>query len=105
MLDAKIVEPSTSECSSTPVLVFKKDGSISFCIDYRKLNQATVKDSYPLPRTYEAIDSIGRDAKFFTTLDVAMGYFHVPIAEKKTSTQQRFLRAIAYCSTQKCRLA
>ena len=81
MLDAGIVLPSTSEFSLPLVLVRKKDGSIRFCIDYRKLNQATVKDSYPLPRINEVIDSIGRDAKFFTTLDLAMGYHHVPIAE------------------------
>ena len=82
MLDARIVESSISEFSSPPVLVRKKDGSIRFCIDYRKLNQATVKDSYPLPRINEAIYSIGRDAKFFTTLDLAMGYYHVQFAEE-----------------------
>ena len=77
MLDNGIVEPSNSEFSSPPVLVRKKDGSVRFCIDYRKLNEKTVKDSYPLPRISEAIDSIGRDAKFFTTLDLAMGYHHL----------------------------
>ena len=82
MLDAGIVEPSISEFSSPPVLVRKKDGGIRFCVDYKKLNQSTIKDSYPLPRINEAIDSIGRDSKYFTTLDLAMGYHHVPLAEE-----------------------
>ena len=82
MLDNGIVEPSNSEFSSTPVLVRKKDGAVRFCIDYRKLNKKTIKDSYPLFRISEAIDSIGRDAKIFTTLDLTMGYHHVPIAEE-----------------------
>ena len=93
MLDAGIVEPSTTEFSSSPVLVRKKDGSIRFCVDYRKLNQATIKDSYPLPRINEVIDSIGRDAKYFTTLDLAMGYHHVQIAEEdkpKTAFLSRY---------------
>ena len=55
---------------------------IRFCVDYRNLNQATIKDSYPLLRINEAIDSIGQNAKYFTTLDLAMGYHHVPIAEE-----------------------
>ena len=82
MLDNAIVEPSNCEFSSPPVLVRTNDGSVRFCIDYRKLNEKTIKDSYPLPRISEAIDLIGRDAKLFTRLDLAMGYHHVSIAEK-----------------------
>jgi len=82
MIDSGIVEPSTSEYFSPPVLVRKKDGSIRFCVDYRKLNQFTIKDSYPLPRINEAIDAIGRDAKYFSTLDLAMNYHLVPIAKE-----------------------
>ena len=82
MIDHGIVEPSNSEFSSPPVLVRKKDGTVRFCIDYRKLNEATVKDSYPLPRISEAIDSIGTNAKYFSSLDLAMGYHHVPIAHR-----------------------
>ena len=54
MLDNGIVEQSNSEFSPPPVLVRKKDGTVLFCIDYRKLNDLTVKDSYPLPRISEA---------------------------------------------------
>ena len=93
MLDYGIVEPSNSTFSSPPVLVRKKDGTVRFCIDYRKLNESTVKDSYPLPRISEAIDSIGRDAKYLSPLDLAMGYHHVPIAtedKQKTAFPSRF---------------
>ena len=74
MLDNGIVEQSNSEFSSPPVLVRKKDGTVRFCIDYRKLNDLTVQDSYRLPRISEALDSIGSDAKYFSLLYLAMGY-------------------------------
>ena len=50
MLERGVVEPSTSPWASSIVLVRKKDGSTRFCIDYRKLNDVTRKDAYPLPR-------------------------------------------------------
>jgi len=80
LIQSGIVEPSQSKYCSPPVLVRKKDGSIRFCIDYRRLNKDTIKDSYPLPKISEAIDSIGKNSKYFTKLDLAMGYHHVPIA-------------------------
>ena len=49
MLELKIISPSCSEWASNVVMVKKKDGSLRFCIDYRKLNEKTVKDVYPLP--------------------------------------------------------
>jgi hypothetical protein len=64
MLKAEVIEPATSEWASPIVLVAKPDGSTRFCVDYRKLNAITVRDSYPLPRMYECIDSLG-DAKIF----------------------------------------
>ena len=81
MLDNGIVKTSNIEFSSLLILVRYEDGSERFCIDYRKLNEKAIKDSYPLPRISEAIDSIGRDAKFFITLYLVMGYHHVLITE------------------------
>ena len=58
----------------------KKDGAYRFCIDYRKVNSLTVKDSFPLPRIDDTLDVLG-GANFFTTLDLASGYWQVQVAE------------------------
>ena len=79
MLDAGVIEPATSELASTIVLVPKKDGSLRFCVDYRRLNAKTVAETYPLPRIDDCLDSLG-DAQTFTTLDCNAGYWQVPVA-------------------------
>jgi hypothetical protein len=59
MLKSEVIEPETSEWASPIVLVAKPDGSTRFCVDYRWLNAVTVRDSYPLPRMDECIESLG----------------------------------------------
>lgn len=80
MLERGIIRPSTSPWSSPVVLVKKKDGSMRFCIDYRQLNNHTVKDCFPLPRIDESIDNLA-GSKYFCTLDLASGYWQVPLDE------------------------
>ncbi len=63
------------------MVVKKKDGSIRLCVDYRKLNAATPMDAYPMPRTDELLDKLG-DSEYISTLDLARGYWQVPVAEK-----------------------
>jgi len=81
MLKLDVMEPSTSEWASPVVLVPTPDGSTRFCIDYRQLNDRTVRDTYPLPRMDGCLDSLG-DAKFFSTLDCNAGYWQIPVAKE-----------------------
>ena len=78
MLEAGIVEPSSSEWAAPIVLVKKKDGTLCFCVDYQRLNAVSCP-LYPMPRIDELLDRFGK-AKFLTTLDLARGYWQVPMS-------------------------
>ena len=81
MLKANVISPSNSEWASCPVLVRKKDGKVRWCIDYRKLNALTVKDSFPLPKIEECLDTLAGNT-WFSTLDMNSGYWQIEIDEK-----------------------
>ena len=79
MLDNGIVEPSEGPWSSPIVLAKKKDGTLRFCVDYRKVNTITKRDAYPLPKIDDTLGTLG-GSKFFTTMDLASGYWQVEMA-------------------------
>ena len=81
MLDNKIIRPSFSPWSSPVVLVEKKDKSVRFCVDYRKLNAITKKDSQPLPNIDETIDALN-NCSIFTKLDLRSGYWSISMDDK-----------------------
>ena len=68
MLKNGLIEESSSEWSSSIVVVKKKYGSNRICVDYRKLNTVTKFDAYPMPRIDEMLDAIG-NAKYIPTLE------------------------------------
>ena len=78
LLKNEIIEHSTSPWSSPVVLVKKKDGTTRFCVDYRRLNQITTKDAFPLPRIDDIYDQLTK-AAYFSKFDFKAGYFQVPL--------------------------
>ncbi|GBM27783.1 Retrovirus-related Pol polyprotein from transposon 297 [Araneus ventricosus] len=78
MVDNGIIEESSGPWASPIVLVKKKDGSTRFCVDYRKLNEITIKDSYPLPGIDDTLDALN-GSQWFSTLDLKSGYWQVEI--------------------------
>ena len=81
MLENGIIEPSQSPWALPCVLVNKPDGSVRFCTDYRKLNDITKADSYPIPRMEDCIDRIGK-ARFITKCDLLKEYWSVPLTDR-----------------------
>lgn len=81
MLENGIIEPCVSEWCSPCLLTPKPDNSWRFCTDFRKVNQVTKTDSYPMPRIDDLIDQLG-NTRFVSKLDLLKGYWQVPLTER-----------------------
>ena len=81
MLNGGAIHPSQSPWCNAVVLVRKKDGSLHFCIDSQRLNAKTKKDSYPLPRMQETMESMV-GALYFSCMDLKSSFWQVKMSEK-----------------------
>jgi hypothetical protein len=81
LLRLGIIRESKSDWRSPIVVSKKKDGTCRVCVDYRRLNEVTKKDEYPLPRMDEILDSLG-GSRIFSSFDLLSGYHQVPVREE-----------------------
>ena len=90
------ISPSQSEWASNIVIVKKKDGTLRFCVDYRHLNERTIKDSYPLPRIDDCLDCLS-GATWFSTMDLRGGYHQVAMDERDKDKTTFVTRKGTFC--------
>ena len=92
MARRKVIRPSTSPWASPILLADKKNGKVRFCVDFRRLNEVTVKDAYPLPRMDEILATLG-GSSFYSVIDLTESFWSIPIQEdhiKKTAFVSKF---------------
>ncbi len=81
MEEQGIIRKSVSEYASPLVLVWKKDGSLRICTDFRWLNARTIKDARPLPHQSDCLVAMGGNT-LFSTMDLTSGFYNIPMAEE-----------------------
>ena len=86
LLKKGFIKPSQSPFGAPVLFVKKKSGEMRLCVDYRALNEITVKNKYPLPRVEDLIDQL-KGAKVFSKIDLRSGYHQIRIDEKDIEKQ------------------
>ncbi len=93
-----VIEESNSDWASPIVLVPKTDGSVRFCVNYRKVNAVSKFDAYPMPRVNELLDRLGT-ARFYSTLDLTKGYWQIPlspVSKEKTAFTTDYTNSLRF---------
>jgi hypothetical protein len=78
LLDKQFIHPSSSPWGAPMIFVEKKDGTQRMCVDYRALNEVTIKNKYPLPRIEDLFDQL-EGARIFSKIDLRSGYHQLRI--------------------------
>jgi hypothetical protein len=94
------IRPSTSPRAAHVLFMEKKDGTRRMCIDYRALNEVTIKNKYPLPRIEDLFDQV-RGANVFSKIDLRSGYHHLSIRPSDIP-KTTFITKYGLMSTQLC---
>jgi hypothetical protein len=92
MLSKGLIRPSASPWGSSVLFVDKRDGTIRLCVDYRKINEVTIKNKYPLPKIEDLFDQLN-GAKVFSKIDLCTGYHQLKVRESnipKTAFTTRY---------------
>ncbi|EFO93101.1 hypothetical protein CRE_10000 [Caenorhabditis remanei] len=76
LLKSRRITESNTPWTSPIVIVKKKNGSLRVCLDFRKLNEATIPDNFPLPRIDSILEKVG-GSSYFSSLDMANGYLQL----------------------------
>jgi hypothetical protein len=99
------IRQSSSPAASPVLFVKKPGGGLRFCVDYRQLNQITVKNRYPLPLLQETLNQLG-EARYFTKLDIIAAFNKLRIAEGDEIMNGRLLSipGTGYSNTSLCHL-
>lgn len=80
MEEKEIIHKSTSEFASSLVLIWKKNGDLCVCTDFRWLNKRTLKDAHPLPHQADCLAALGGNS-LFSTMDLTFGFYNMPLHE------------------------
>ena len=81
MLANGVIRPSKSPWAAPVMLADKKNGKIRFCVDYRRLNEKTVKWEYPIPRMDDILSTIA-GASLYSVMDLTSAFWSIPIREQ-----------------------
>lgn len=81
MEEQELIRKSVSDYASPLVLVWKKDGSLRLCTDFRWLNARTLKDAHPLPHQSDCLAALG-GSTYFSTMDLTSGFYNIPMADE-----------------------